>query len=123
MSVFAKDPELIGLLMDLDNNEPFYLTPAVTPAPPVPNLITDDTDTNTEAGRMLDQDASTSETPNEQIVSDDETLDNVQQQAVEKAINKCNHLKRELQRLDTSYSLDVISGPDLFFRRNSGRFR
>jgi hypothetical protein len=82
--------------MGLDNNKPFYLTPVVTPAPPVPNLITDDADTNFETGRMLDQDASTNETPNEQQVSDDESTGNVQPRAVEKAINKGNHLEREL---------------------------
>jgi hypothetical protein len=97
MSVFETDPELQELLMGLDDQEPIYLTPDLTPAPPAPNLITDDADSNFKAGRMLDQDASKSNTPNtennEQIISDDELDEedleaNEQRLAVEKTIKK-----------------------------------
>jgi hypothetical protein len=53
MSIFETDPELIELPMGLDDNEPFYLTPDLTPAPSVPNLIMDNADMHFEAGKML----------------------------------------------------------------------
>jgi hypothetical protein len=95
-SVFAKDPELIELPIGLDDNEPFYSTPLATPAPSVPHLIADDAATNFEAGRMLEQDASTEETTNDQVVSDDKSSQDVQRQAVEKAVIKSRCLETAL---------------------------
>jgi hypothetical protein len=52
---FVQDLELSGLPMGLDNSETVYLAPEQ--GGPAQNLITDEADTNLEAGRMLEQGA------------------------------------------------------------------
>jgi hypothetical protein len=108
MSVFKKDTELSELPMGLDGIEKFYLAPEFTPAPPAPNLITDDTYMHLEAGRILEQDASMSNAPNEQLVSDDkeanEPESKKQKLAVEKAIEKGECWDQELRKLASSYN-------------------
>jgi hypothetical protein len=44
------------------------------------------------------------ETTNDQIIRDDESSKNAQQQAVEKAVNEGKRLEIELRRLDTLYN-------------------
>jgi hypothetical protein len=89
-SVFKKDPKLAKILMGLDGYDPVYPTPE--PERTMSNIITDNADSNFEAGRMLDNDASNMHgtiKPVSDIRDNSEEPENKKQRfPVEKAINK-----------------------------------